>query len=276
MDPATRTIGTATVVALTDGTGLFYQPVREAFPDVPEETWLRAAALDPVAHATNGQWRMQFHCFGVRLPDDRVILVDAGIGPADSPAAAWAPVPGDLPARLDAAGISPEQVDTVVLSHLHTDHVGWAVVRDGAGERTPYFANARYVLQKAELDAISMINPSLEEALIAPLRATDQLSIVDGDSRLASQVRIVATPGHTPGHQSVLVETDETALLIAGDLLVHAVQLVDPDVAYRLEVDPAMARDSRVRMLNDLAGRGSATLAVAHVTEPFHDRPGDH
>src|SRR5262245_13313892 len=120
MDPATRTIGSATVVALTDGTGLFFQRVREAFPDVPEQTWIRAAALDPVAHAAAGEWRLHFHCFGVRLPDDRVILVDAGIGPADSPAAAWAPVPGDLPAQLAAAGISPAQVDTVVLSHLHT------------------------------------------------------------------------------------------------------------------------------------------------------------
>jgi len=278
MDRTTRTIGTATVVALTDGKGLFFQPARDAFPAVPdpEQTWLRAAALDPVAHATNGDWRLHFHCFAVRLPDDRVILVDAGIGPAGSPAAAWAPVPGDLPAQLAAAGIDPGEVDEVVLTHLHTDHVGWAVVRDGEGNRRPYFSNARYLLQRAELAAISTINPGLEAALIAPLRATGQLSLVDGDTRLAAQVRIVATPGHTPGHQSVLVETDDTAMLITGDLLVHAIQLVDPDIAYAHEMDPAKARDSRVRMLSDLAGRSSATLAVAHLTEPFHDRPGTH
>ncbi len=151
MDPVTRTIGTATVVALTDGEGLFYQPLRDAFPDVPDETWDRSAAVDPQAHAPDGGWRLQFRCFGVRLPDDRVILVDAGIGPVDSPAAAWAPVPGVLPAHLEAAGINPGQVDTVVLTHLHTDHIGWAVVRDGEDGRRPYFANARYVLQQAEL-----------------------------------------------------------------------------------------------------------------------------
>jgi glyoxylase-like metal-dependent hydrolase (beta-lactamase superfamily II) len=271
MSPATRTIGTATVVALTDGGGLFFKPLHEAFPGVPDETWHRAARLDPAAQAADGAWHLRFRCFGVRLPDSRMILVDAGIGPADSPAAAWAPVPGELPAALEAAGIDANQVDTVVLTHLHTDHVGWAVVRDGGGIRTPYFANARYVLQKAELEAVSTINPRLDEALIAPLRASEQLSIVDGDSRLAAQVRIVSTPGHTPGHQSVLVETDGDALLIAGDLLVHAVQLVDPHVAYDLEMDQATARDSRVRRLRELADRDTAVLATAHLTEPFVD-----
>ncbi len=98
MDPATRTIGTATVVALTDGEGLFFKPLRDAFPGVPDETWHRAARLDPAAQAADGAWRLQFRCFAFGCRTDRMILVDAGIGPADSPAAAWAPVPGELPA----------------------------------------------------------------------------------------------------------------------------------------------------------------------------------
>jgi glyoxylase-like metal-dependent hydrolase (beta-lactamase superfamily II) len=82
-------------------------------------------------------------------------------------------------------------------------------------------------------------------------------------------LRVIATPGHPPGHQSVLLDTPDGTGLATGDLLVHAVQLVDPDLAYAHEVDPDVARRSRVALLRDLAVRGSVTLATAHLGEPF-------
>jgi glyoxylase-like metal-dependent hydrolase (beta-lactamase superfamily II) len=152
-------------------------------------------------------------------------------------------------------------VDTVVLTHMHTDHIGWAVER---GE--PYFRNARYVMQRAEVDAIGRLNPALVEELLTPLG--DQLSTVDGDTTLAPDVRVVATPGHTPGHQSVLVGD---RLLVTGDLLVHVVQLVDPTLPYAHEVDPEEARRSRERLLRELPP--DAILATSHLGEPFVGLP---
>lgn len=252
-----------TVVALEDAAGPFFQPREDAFPDATAAQWRAADAADPASVGAQGQWWLRFRCFALRLPGGRVVLVDAGVGPVDAPAAAWAPVPGRLPQELAAAGIAPDDVDAVVLTHLHTDHVGWAVV--GA---LPYFGNARYVLQRAEYEAVDALNPQLRERLLTPLQATGQLSLADGDEALAEAVRVVATPGHTPGHQSVLVETGDRLVAVGGDLLVHALQLIHPELPYAIESDPELARRSRTALLGRLTAAGGV-LAAPHLGEPF-------
>lgn len=264
--PLTRTAGPLEVIALEDGHGPHFRPRRDVFPDASDEQWAQAEALDPGSVNANGEWLLHFRCFAVRLPDGTILLVDAGIGPVDSLAASWAPVPGELPAELAAAGIDPADVATVVLTHLHTDHIGWAVA-GAAG--TPYFGNAAYLLQRAELAAISRLDPALQERLIDPLQTAGQLRVVDGECQVGAGVRAVATPGHTPGHQSVLVESDEYTVLITGDLLVHAIQLIEPGLAYAFETDPRIAHESRLAMMRDLARRPGASLATAHLGEPF-------
>jgi glyoxylase-like metal-dependent hydrolase (beta-lactamase superfamily II) len=263
--PTIRSFGAVAVVALHDAEGLFFQAREEGFPQVTAEHWRRADARDPQS-VRDGAWLLRFRCFALRLDDGRVVLVDAGIGAEAAPARSWAPVPGRLPAELAAAGIPPGQVDTVVLTHVHADHVGWAVDADTG---TPYFRNARYLLQQTEIEAIGRTQPRLEAWLLDPLRAAGQLAAVDGDADLAAGLRVVATPGHTPGHQSVLLDAAGGAVLFTGDLLVHAVQLVDPRLSYAYEDDPDMARASRVALLRDLAERGDAVLATAHLSEAF-------
>jgi glyoxylase-like metal-dependent hydrolase (beta-lactamase superfamily II) len=265
--PPNRSLGSLTIVALEDGAGTFFQPRAEAFPEAGAEHWRLADAADPAAVTGGGEWLLRFRCFAIRPSASAgVILVDTGIGPVDAPAASWAPVPGRLPEELAAAGIVVGDVTTVVLTHLHTDHVGWAVV--GAGE--PYFPNARYLLQRAEVEAVDRINPTLDGRLLDPLRATGQLDVADGAVALDPAVQVVPTPGHTPGHQSVLLIADDgQTVLVTGDLLVHAVQLVDPDLAYAHEMDPVAARESRRALLGDLTARGGAILATPHLSAAF-------
>lgn len=273
-------IGSTEIIALADAEGPFFSPRAEVFPGATAAQWAEADRYDPGSVDAEGRWRLQFRAYAIR-GDKGLTVVDAGIGPADGPAGSWAPVPGVLPASLAAAGIDPAEVDTVVLTHLHTDHVGWAVVTEAAvppaggavdgatatGGRRPYFPNAEYLLQRAEFDALDALNPQLRETLTDPLAAAGRLRLLDGDTPLRTG-RAVATPGHTPGHQSVLVADGRERALVTGDLLVHALQLLHPELAYAHETDPEAARRSRERML----GSRTATtlhLATPHLTEPF-------
>ncbi len=245
MTVVTRQVGTTTVYALEDGAGTFFTPRAEAFAAATADQWRRADEFDPGAVTAQGEWFLRFRAFAIRLEDGRVILVDAGIGPEGAPASAWAPCPGHLPESLAEAGIDANEIETVVLTHLHTDHIGWSV--------SGLFPNAVIVLQRKELDWVS---PRLRALL-----PEDRLVQLLGDSRLAPGISIVATPGHTPGHQSVLVHD---TLAITGDLLVHAVQLVAPELEYAHEVDPVQAKESRLTLLSKVD-----TLATPHLTEPF-------
>lgn len=245
-----RRVGSVEVLALNDGEGTFFAPRAEAFPASDEQAWQLADGFDPTAVTADGQWLLRFRAFAIRFDDGRVILFDAGIGPVGSPAASWAPVPGRLPQELAAAGIDPGEIGQVVISHLHTDHIGWWF--------GGLFPNAAVLVQRAELDWVA---PERREQM-----PQERLVLLDGDSRLAGPARIVATPGHTPGHQSCLIEDGDDVLAITGDLLVHALQLVLPESPYALEMDSELARDSRVSLLAQ-----AKTIATPHLTEPFVD-----
>ncbi|MFJ3514211.1 MULTISPECIES: MBL fold metallo-hydrolase [unclassified Streptomyces] len=259
------------VVALLDATGIFFEPARTAFPGADAAAWARAAQLDPGARGPDGAWVLDFRCFAIARPGGRWVLVDAGVGPSRSPAAAWAPVPGRLPDALAAAGIAPADVEAVVLTHLHEDHAGWSSGDDGE----PFFPAARYVVQRAEVSALDRADP-VWDWTVAPLRASGQLHEVDGTHRLAPGITLLPTPGHTPGHQSVLVDQGAGArdVVVTGDVLVHAVQLGDPAVPYSHERDRETARASREGLLARARERG-ALLATAHLTRAFVEPPAE-
>lgn len=267
MQSSSITVGPATVTALFAAAGPFFMDRRDAFPEATDEHWKKTDRLDPGAVDEEGSWHVQFRCFAIRSPETGTILVDTGVGPIDLLTASWAPTPGELPDSLAATGIDPSDVDTVVLTHSHVDHIGWAVVGSDLGIR-PYFPNARYLLQAAEARWLCSANPILKRTLMSPLEESGQLSLLDGEERLSSLVKVIPTPGHTPGHQSVLVEAGDGLAVVTGDVLVHSVQLVAPEVAYVFESDPNQARSTRQYILTLARNRGGH-LATAHLTEPI-------
>ncbi|WP_153535301.1 MBL fold metallo-hydrolase [Actinomadura macrotermitis] len=239
------------------------RPVEETFPGAAPELWERMRAEEPAAFGPSGEWILRFHCFLLRPPGGGLTLVDTGIGPAGSPAAAWAPVPGRLPAALAGAGVAPGDVGTVVLTHLHSDHASGAVV---AG--APLFPNARHLVQERELAGLRREGGPVLDAVVRPLLDAGLVDAADGEARLAPDVRAVPTPGHTAGHQSVVLGDDR--LLVAGDVVLHPVQLADPAVTYLYDDDPARAAATRADLLARLRARGG-TIAAPHLPRPFVD-----
>ena len=264
-----RTVGGVSVLALRDARGPF-ESWTEQFPDATDRQWATARAADPAAFGDDDLWWIDFRAFAIRTASG-VVLVDTGIGPVDAPASSWAPVPGRLPTALADAGVAVTDVRTVVLTHLHSDHTGWAVGADGV----PTFPNARYVVQRAETRWLDreFADGKVHAWALRPLRAAGALDEVDGETLLVADrsggsVTAFPTPGHTPGHQSVVVRGDGPDVLVTGDVLVHTLQLMAPSVTYAHEVDPEQARDTR-RALLDRAADTGAVLATSHLTAPF-------
>jgi len=170
-------------------------------------------------------------------------------------------------------GVAPDEVTHVVLTHLHLDHLGW-IVQGSADHPDPTFPNARHVVQRAELDPELL--GGLYTTHVLPVLDAGLLDIVEGVAELVQGMQLVPTPGHTIGHQSVVVDTGAERLVICGDVFVHPAQVADPGLAYVHEEDPVLAAATRRAVLADAADQPTV-IAPAHfeATMAWLDVPTD-
>jgi glyoxylase-like metal-dependent hydrolase (beta-lactamase superfamily II) len=263
------TIGAARHTALLDSEGPFFLPLREAFPDASRTAFTIAARLDPGAGQDADSWWLAFRAYVVDV-GGRIVLVDTGAASDTAARSSWAPLGPHLSERLTAAALAPGDVTYVVLTHLHGDHTAGSVDAEGA----PAFPNAEYLVPADDLAAVEASGGPLLPALVDPLRRSGQLRPCRGEVELVQAagggpvVRILPTPGHTPGHQSVLVESRTGTAILAGDVVLHAVQLADPECRYVYDHDHELAARSR----RDLLARVRSTngrLGTAHLGLPW-------
>jgi glyoxylase-like metal-dependent hydrolase (beta-lactamase superfamily II) len=215
---------------------------------------------------TEDAWHFRDHCFVVRTPT-RVTLIDAGAGPADSAFGRWLDVAGTLLDELAAIGVEPDDVDDVILTHVHSDHTGWST-KASPGGWVPRFPNARYHLHGADVDWMRSFTDEDDvrefAEVIAPLEAAGRLDASIEDREVSPGLRVLHAPGHTPGHRCVLLEAGDERVLFAGDLLHFTFQLNDPGFRAPGEHDPDAACRTRAAWLDRAESEG-LTLATAHV-----------
>jgi len=181
--------------------------------------------------------------------------------------------------RLQAAGVSPEDVDFVLCTHLHVDHVGWNTRLDN-GRWVPTFPNARYLISRREWeywrresasDGVARTGDYVADSVL-PVMQTRQARLVEDAVRLCSGVSAEPAPGHTPGHYVVrLQQRERGSALLTGDLFHHPLQLRYPQWSTRFCVDPVHSRVTRCSYLDALAD--SRTMVFpAHFPAPVGGR----
>ncbi len=200
----------------------------------------------------------------------QLVLVDVGGGTAYGPAL------GKMLSNLKAAGYEPDQVDAIILTHMHGDHIAGLVDRDN--DRV--FPNATVYVEEAEnqhwLAAANEAKaPAAWKRIFATARTSAAPYLQHGKwktftigAELAPGINTIPARGHTPGHTIVTVESHNQRLLIVGDLMhSHAVQLARPDVAFDFDVAPKQAIETRQAIFKRLA-RDKTLTAASHLPFP--------
>jgi glyoxylase-like metal-dependent hydrolase (beta-lactamase superfamily II) len=242
-------------------------PIAESFPRVPPDRWPAILAEHPETVADDGRWRLHVHAFLVRT-QERTILFDAGIGPSSAPAFAWSRTQGALLDELARVGVAPERVDDVLVSHVHDDHLGWLSTADGE----PRFSNARYVVNRADFEAIRASEDAEDEAIfratLAPLEAAGVIRLSDERLRIGSSVELVRAAGHTPGHQVLSVDDGDAGAILSADVTNHPALVEDPAWSGSTDGDPDRAATVRAELL-ELAEREARIWIGSHLAHPF-------
>jgi glyoxylase-like metal-dependent hydrolase (beta-lactamase superfamily II) len=197
----------------------------EATPEaIREIDWLFPHFADDT-----GRLKMSIHSFVVETPARRIV-VDTGLGndKENRGIPTWNRLNGPFLHDLAAAGYPPDSIDTVVCTHLHVDHVGWNTRRVD-GRWVPTFPRARYVMGGHEFDhwkadRADQGRAAVFDDSVRPVADAELVDLVDSDRRLCEEVRLIPSPGHSPGHHSVLVRSKGEEALLIGDVLHHPCQ----------------------------------------------------
>nr|ART38453.1 G407 [uncultured bacterium] len=215
----------------------------------PHLEWLQPHFLDAEKNIL-----LSIHTFLVRTTH-HTILIDTCIGnDKDAPAfPQWTGRKGSYLQDLAAVGCAPEAVDYVFCTHMHIDHTGWNT-RLQDGRWVPTFPNAKYLFNKREWEHWQDAQDAMDQAVVRqnllPIIEAGRVAWVDNGWGLDDEVTLVPTPGHTPGHCSVQLRSRGQTAMITGDMMVHPVQIAEPQWSQRADTDKALAIATRTRFVN--------------------------
>lgn len=251
-------VGNVELISLSDGTSQM-EP-SSIFPSVTEAEWEKYSGdLSP-----EGKLQSNFGCFAIRS-QGQTILVDTGMGPE---------LPGHLLEELAKKGVDIHEISVVAITHLHPDHVGWNLDQ-GAGEVSPTFPKARYLIPKGDWDHFRKPQvldhaPHVRDKVL-PLDKLGVLDLMEGDTNITSEVTMVPTPGHTPGHMSVAIVSQGERAFILGDIANYPPQAQETAWEFIFDYDNELARKTREAVLGQLERDGSV-VGAGHMLPPSFGR----
>ncbi|WP_304167888.1 MBL fold metallo-hydrolase [Phenylobacterium aquaticum] len=233
-----------------------YSAARPFLAEATPEALRQIPWLYPNYVTEDGHLRLSIHALLVEAPGIRLV-VDTCIG-NDRPRSlvGGQALSTDFLARFAEAGWTREGVDAVVCTHLHVDHVGWNTMLEG-GKWVPTFPKARYLIGRAEHAHWSAEGDADQQEILAdsvkPVFDAGLVDLVEMDHRISPELRLVPTPGHTPGHVSVAIESEGQRGLITGDMVHHPCQLAHPDWSPPFDSDPKASAVMRRGVFADVA-----------------------
>ena len=239
------------------------------FAEATPERLLQHAWLKPSFLTDDGRTIGSIHAFVVES-QGRTIVVDTCVGnDKQRPLKNWHMRQGRFLADFAEAGFLRDNVDTVLCTHLHVDHVGWNTMRV-EDHWVPTFPNARYLIGRKEWEHWSAQpegpDRDVQNDSVRPIFDAGAADLVEMDHLVTPEVRLEPTPGHTPGHVSVRITSRGEEAVITGDLMHHPVQCAEPEWASRFDVDAQAARRTRLEFLNRHADRPVLVLGTHFAT----------
>ncbi|MEV0698324.1 MBL fold metallo-hydrolase [Saccharopolyspora sp. NPDC050389] len=267
-------LGDVTITRVVEYFGSVEMSPEDFFPESPEgawnASWLAPDFLDPRTNTCASAiqtWLLR--------SEGKTILIDTGVGNhKERPySPVWSHLNTDFLGNLARAGVRPEDVDLVINTHLHVDHVGWNTYLDDRSW-VPTFPNATYLMPRPDFDFWNPANghqPNLRrgnqnvfEDSVAPVHEAGRTLLWEDGYRIDANLRLDLAPGHTPGSSVVTLESGGDRALFVGDLLHTALQFVEPDTNSCFCENPAQARATRRRLLG-WAADANALVLPAHL-----------
>ena len=269
------TLGDVTITRIEEMHGPIMPP-ENFFPDIPAAEWAANADILVPDHYNPAENMVQvaMQTWLVRS-EGRTILIDTGVGndKARPAVPSWDHLQLDYLGNLARAGVQPSDVDLVVNTHLHVDHVGWNTTwRDG--QWVPTFPNATYLMPELDFkfwnpannpNLSGGVNENVFEDSVAPVHVAGQVQLWDGEYQIDAGLRLQAAPGHTPGSSVVTLTSGAEHALFAGDLIHTPLQLRKTGHNSCFCEDPATAVRTREQLLGWAADHHALVLP-AHLS----------
>jgi glyoxylase-like metal-dependent hydrolase (beta-lactamase superfamily II) len=244
--------------------------IRPATPEaIRQISWLHPYFADEA-----GNLRAVVQCFLIRS-GGKNILIDTcvGNGKTHTDVPEWAGLHTDFLEQLAEIGVRPADVNAVACTHLHNDHVGWNTRLDGE-QWVPTFPNAEYLFGRHEYEywaqrpenQIADDRAAFDQS-VSPIVEAGLARLVATDHRIDDRLRLVPSPGHTPGHVCVLIESEDQRALISGDIMHHPCQIAYTSWGCDCDTSREQAATTRQKLLGDIAGTNTLLIG-SHFPSP--------